>query len=97
MRLLESELESSDLDQDTWDEVARRIQKNKGNLGDLGGGNHFLDALLPYDERKLYFLIHTGSRQESGLVDGHVDNPMATINGCHVEHQAVTERQKAVF
>jgi hypothetical protein len=22
---------------------------------------------------------------------------MATINGCHVEHQAVTERQKAVF
>jgi hypothetical protein len=24
-------------------------------------------------------------------------NSMATINGCHVEHQAVTERQKAVF
>ena len=29
----------------------------------------------PYDEDILYFLVHTGSRQESGLVDGFVDSP----------------------
>jgi CRP-like cAMP-binding protein len=30
-------------------------------------------------------------------VELEVKSAMATINGCHVEHQAVTERQKAVF
>ncbi len=44
-------------------------------LGDLGGGNHFLDALLPYDEDTLYFLIHTRSRNESGIVDDLAENP----------------------
>ena len=58
-----------------WDETADRIRQNKGRLGDLGGGNHFLDALLPYGNDHLYFLIHTGSRQESGIVDGLVDAP----------------------
>jgi RNA-splicing ligase RtcB len=75
MRLLRSGLASAELTRDLWDEVASRIKRNKGKLGDLGGGNHFLDALLPYDEDTLYFLVHTGSRLESGLVDEFIGDP----------------------
>ena len=75
MRLLKSALSSENLTSELWDTFAIKLKENKGGLGDLGGGNHFLDALLPYDEDILYFLIHTGSRDESGLVDGLVDNP----------------------
>lgn len=61
-----------------WDAVGRALSARKGGLGDLGGGNHFLDALLPYDEKDtVHFLIHTGSRAESGLVDGLVDDRSA--------------------
>jgi hypothetical protein len=35
--------------------------------------------------------LHSTSKERQ------VMQSMATINGCHVEHQAVTERQKAVF
>ena len=55
--------------------VADRLRQNKGGLGDLGGGNHFLDALHPYGEDRLHFLVHTGSRNESGLVDDLLDRP----------------------
>jgi hypothetical protein len=75
MRLLRCELAPAELDLARWDQLADRIRRNKGRLGDLGGGNHFLDALEPYDEGPLYFLIHTGSRNESGHVDGLVDRP----------------------
>ena len=75
MRLVKSTVLSSDLTQQSWDELANRLIANKGKLGDLGGGNHFLDALLPYDEDAINFLIHTGSRLESGLVDDLVDKP----------------------
>jgi RNA-splicing ligase RtcB len=75
MRLIRSGLKSGDLTGALWDEVALRVKQNSGGLGDLGGGNHFLDALLPYDEDMLYFLIHTGSRMESGMVDEYVDTP----------------------
>ena len=75
MRLIKSNISPSDLDQQRWDELANRLKANKGKLGDLGGGNHFLDALEPYDEDFVYFLIHTGSRHESGLVDDLVDKP----------------------
>ena len=75
MRLIKSTINPSELDQQLWDELANRLKSNKGKLGDLGGGNHFLDALLPYDEDVVYFLIHTGSRLESGLVDDLVDTP----------------------
>lgn len=77
MRLMRSKLKQADLSQTLWDRIALAIKGNKGKLGDLGGGNHFLDALLPYDEDCLYFLVHTGSREESGLVDGLVDSPDA--------------------
>jgi len=57
MRLLKSQMGAAELTQAIWNEVALRLQQNKGQLGDLGGGNHFLDALLPYDEDTLYFLV----------------------------------------
>jgi RNA-splicing ligase RtcB len=73
MRLLKSNIDKKDLTKDKWDRLAERLRANKGALGDLGGGNHFLDALLPYGDEPLYFLIHTGSRNESGHVDDLVD------------------------
>jgi len=63
------------LTEESWTEVARRLKKDRGGLGDLGGGNHFLDALQSQSTGQLYILIHTGSRKESGLVDDLVDQP----------------------
>jgi len=75
MRLLRSRLPTTDFDQNRWDAPANRLRANKGGLGDLGGGNHFLDALAPYEGDNLYFLVHTGSRNESGHVDAFIDQP----------------------
>lgn len=75
MRLLRSELAPDELTLSRWDQVAELLRRNKGGLGDLGGGNHFLDALEPYDDGRLHFLIHTGSRNESGHVDALIDDP----------------------
>ncbi|MCC7373676.1 MAG: RtcB family protein [Verrucomicrobiales bacterium] len=75
MRLVRSTVEPGALDLEHWNQLADRLRANKGGLGDLGGGNHFLDALAPYDNGPLHFLIHTGSRNESGHVDTLVDHP----------------------
>lgn len=75
MRLLRSRILPAELDLERWDHVADILRSNKGGLGDLGGGNHFLDAIEPYDDGPSHFLIHTGSRNESGLVDEFVDSP----------------------
>jgi RNA-splicing ligase RtcB len=75
MRLLRSTVSPGDLDLSRWDRVANLLRDNKGGLGDLGGGNHFLDALEPYDDGPIHFLIHTGSRDESGHVDSFVNVP----------------------
>jgi RNA-splicing ligase RtcB len=75
MRLLRSNLLPAELDPARWDRVAALLRRNKGGLGDLGGGNHFLDALQPCDDGPLHFLIHTGSRNESGHVDAFIDSP----------------------
>jgi hypothetical protein len=75
MRLLRSSVPVRDLSSERWNAVANHLRANKGGLGDLGGGNHFLDALAPYGDGPLYFLIHTGSRNESGHVDALVDSP----------------------
>lgn len=75
MRLVRSKLRPTDLSIDAWDGIADALRKNKGSLGDLGGGNHFLDALAPHDGSHLHLLIHTGSRLESGLVDAYIDQP----------------------
>jgi tRNA-splicing ligase RtcB len=75
MLLAEADLSRSDFRRAHWDRIYYDIQANKGRLGDLGSGNHFLDALESYTDDKLYFLIHTGSRNESKLVDDLVDQP----------------------
>lgn len=75
MRLVRSSVPAGNLHLAVWDELADRLRANKGRLGDLGGGNHFLDALAPYDDGPLHFLIHTGSRSESGHVDALIDSP----------------------
>ena len=54
MRLVRSRLSSDDLSAEAWDGIANTLRKNKGTLGDLGGGNHFLDALAPYKDSDLY-------------------------------------------
>lgn len=77
MRLLRSQVAPSDLNSERWDAVADILRRNAGRLGDLGGGNHFLDALEPYENGPLHFLIHTGSRNESGHVDALIDQPQA--------------------
>ena len=75
MRLVRSSIGTNDLDQARWNKVADSLRANKGSLGDLGGGNHFLDAIVPYEDGPLHFLIHTGSRNESGHVDDLIDKP----------------------
>lgn len=75
MRLLRSDREAGALTDDRWTEVARRLKDDKGGLGDLGGGNHFIDALRSHASERLHILIHTGSRKESGLVDDLVGQP----------------------
>jgi hypothetical protein len=75
MRLLKSTLTGDTLTQEKWDAIASLLQQQKNQLGDLGGGNHFLDALVSYTDDVLYFLIHTGSRNESNLVDAYIDQP----------------------
>jgi len=75
MLMCEANLTKSDFKRESWDKIYYDIQANKNKLGDLGSGNHFLDALESYTDDKLYFLIHTGSRNESKLVDNLIDNP----------------------
>lgn len=77
MRLMRSQLKPHELTVGAWDAIAQALVDNKGGLGDLGGGNHFLDALMPYSDERLHLLIHTGSWAESGLVDEFVDSPSA--------------------
>jgi RNA-splicing ligase RtcB len=75
MRLVKSQISVRELDLGGWNQLADRLRANKGRLGDLGGGNHFLDALAPYGDGPLHFLIHTGSRNESGHVDNLTEQP----------------------
>lgn len=77
MRLLESDLRVDALTQKSWDAVAERLRRNKGGLGDLGGGNHFVDALVGHGGDRLSFLIHTGSRSESPRLDHLIGDPDA--------------------
>ncbi|WP_126972723.1 RtcB family protein [Gynurincola endophyticus] len=75
MLLCEADLTKADFKKENWDDIYFDIKANKGKLGDLGSGNHFLDALESYTDDKIYFLIHTGSRNESKLVDDLINNP----------------------
>lgn len=75
MLLAKSKLKKSEFDKTKWDLIYQDLKKNKGKLGDLGSGNHFLDAVESYLDDSLYFLIHTGSRNESKLVDHLIEQP----------------------
>lgn len=75
MRLVRSGLSPDELTRDAWNAIADALRNNKGGLGDLGGGNHFLDALMPYAGDRLHLLIHTGSRLEGGNLESLVDQP----------------------
>lgn len=61
---------------DSWDGLCSELasRRNQG-LGDLGSGNHFLDAVVSYEDESVALVVHTGSRKESGLVDDLVDKP----------------------
>lgn len=75
MRFLKSGVGLVDFKQEDWDAVYKILKEHKGGLGDLGSGNHFLNAMVSQKDEKIYFLIHTGSRQESKLVDDYIDKP----------------------
>jgi len=75
MLLLKSNIDRKSFRTEYWDNLYGDLKSNKGKLGDLGSGNHFLDALESYDDEFIYFLIHTGSRDESKIVDHLVDKP----------------------
>jgi RNA-splicing ligase RtcB len=77
MSLIETQMTVEDLTRGRWNRLADALRARKGRLGDLGGGNHFLDAMVPYVGENVFFLVHTGSRSESGLVDELVDQPDA--------------------
>ncbi len=104
MTLVRSTVEAADLDETRWNKVAHHLRSNKGGRGDLGGGNHFLDAIVPYDDEPLHFLIHTGSRNESGHVDNLVDAPdkfdkesNRVVHWAADNRAAIHERVKSVF
>ena len=46
---------------DTWDAPAKAVDRGIGQLGSLGGGNHFIE-LQHDDEGHLWVMVHTGSR-----------------------------------
>lgn len=78
MRLIHTNLARQEITPTRWEKLADLLRQNKGQLGDLGGGNHFLDALTPVgEEGPVAFLVHTGSRNESGHVDSLIEQPAA--------------------
>lgn len=76
MQVLRTTLTWTDFDADpkAWTELYRRLKANKGNLGDLGGGNHFTDAAVD-DESQVFVVIHTGSRKQSPIAAELADKP----------------------
>lgn len=59
-----------------WTALCEELRGNRNRgLGDLGSGNHFLEAAVSAADGSVAFVVHTGSRQESGLVDGLVGSP----------------------
>jgi RNA-splicing ligase RtcB len=58
-----------------WDSIGKALKSTKGGLGDIGSGNHFLDALESYSDNNLYFVCHTGSRFEGKELQNLIDSP----------------------
>lgn len=104
MRMLRSTLDPAELTMQNWEQLADLLRANKGRLGDLGGGNHFLDAVVPCDDGPLHFVVHTGSRNESGLVDEYVDQPDAfdrefarVVDWARANREAIGDAIQKVF
>lgn len=97
MLLCEAEISKADFKKEIWDSIYYDIQANKGKLGDLGSGNHFLDALESYTDDKISFLIHTGSRNESKLVDDLVDKPQQFDTKFYDVCEWAKENRYAIF
>lgn len=96
MRLVRTDLTEDDLTQELWDEAADVLRSQKGGLGDLGGGNHFVDALMPQEEAAIYLLIHTGSRDESRRVEDLTDKPFKFDQVFFEVVQWASDNRKAV-
>src|SRR6056297_1771552 len=96
MLLLKSSVKVEDFDHVLWDQIYYDLKNNKGKLGDLGSGNHFLDALEPYSSDFIHFLIHTGSRTEGKNLQSLTGDPEAFDE----EHQKIRiwaeENRKAI-
>jgi len=60
MSVVRSTVDAHDLDAARWNKVADSLRAGKGGLGDLGGGNHFLDAIVPYDDDQFIFSFTLG-------------------------------------
>jgi len=60
MSLVRSTVDAHDLDAARWNKVADSLRANKDGLGDLGGGNHFLNAIVPYDDGHFIFSFTPG-------------------------------------
>lgn len=73
---------------DLWDQTADRLRSNKGKKGDLGSGNHFLDAVVDEDEN-VYFAVHTGSRNQASKI-GKLTNSYKFEN----EYQRISQWAK---
>lgn len=59
-----------------WDDLCDALAERRNmGLGDLGSGNHFLDAAASHTDGSVCLVVHTGSRKESGLVDDLVEQP----------------------
>ena len=97
MLLCEANILKEDFKKEDWDKIYYDIKANKGKLGDLGSGNHFLDALESYTDNKISFLIHTGSRNESKLVDDLIDRPQKFDAKFYDVCQWAKENRFAIF
>lgn len=97
MLLCKANISKDEFNKPSWDSMYYDIRANKNRLGDLGSGNHFLDALESYTDDGLYFLIHTGSRNESNLVDDLVDDPQKFDTTFHEVRRWAKDNRLAIF
>ncbi len=59
---------------DTWDIPKRPLERGIGQLGSLGGGNHFIELQFDQDDH-LWVMVHTGSRGFGhGLATHFIEN-----------------------
>ena len=57
MLLVKSSISRDEFKREKWDKIYFDLKLNKGQLGDLGSGNHFLDALEAYDDKYIYLAL----------------------------------------